>query len=383
MAFGRLSLAFVAALGTVPARAEVAPTTEGVRLSFVRAENASDCVAPALLEREIARRMGRNPFAGSPRQWIEGFVRQADGGAYEVELLERDAQGRTLGARRLREAGGNCRKLDDAIELAIALIIDPSAQLLPPRPELAADDASSIARARESARARHDDTDASAPAPDGSRHRAETSGEERAELRPAPRRPETPRASSLDRDDTNPKPPGPTTRGVTVAGDSVVVAGVLPRAAVGVELGTRIALTRRSPWEVKLSSLFLPEQTDATQKGRFGYGLTAFELGMCARSRGRRIYWYGCADLGLGAIHAVVHDPEPFEPGDRLWFAGRLEAAMSARILGPVWVQVRTFDLIAPNRWDFRVQTASAARSVFKQHAWMPGAALGLALQFD
>jgi hypothetical protein len=102
----------------------------GVRLSFVRAENASGCMTASALEREVVQRMGHDPFDGEARQWIEGFV-ETQAGYFEVQLFERDAEGKTLGTRRLREHAADCHKLDDAIVLAIALIIDPTAVLAP------------------------------------------------------------------------------------------------------------------------------------------------------------------------------------------------------------------------------------------------------------
>ncbi len=129
MLFNRRSLVLGVILVATSAGAEETPIN-GVRLSFVRTESAAGCISAPALEREITRRMGRDPFAGPARQWIEGFIeRQAS--TFEAQIFERDADGLLLGNRRLREPAGDCHKLDAAIVLAIALIIDPNARLAP------------------------------------------------------------------------------------------------------------------------------------------------------------------------------------------------------------------------------------------------------------
>ena len=75
-------------------------------------------------------RMGYDPFTGPARQWIEAAVAE-QGDTFEVQLFERDSGGSTLGSRVLHEKGPDCHKLDDAIVLAIALIIDPRVHLAP------------------------------------------------------------------------------------------------------------------------------------------------------------------------------------------------------------------------------------------------------------
>jgi hypothetical protein len=48
-----------------------------------------------------------------------------------------------------------------------------------------------------------------------------------------------------------------------------------------------------------------------------------------------------------------------------------------------VWVELRLFDLIAPRRWAFRVQTSAGEQTAFSQAFFMPGAALGVGLRFN
>jgi len=359
---------------SIAARAQGADTvSDGVRLSFVRAENATDCIAAVALQREIVRRMGHDPFEGPARQWIEGFIRR-DADFFELQLFERDAEGTTLGSRRLREPAGDCHRLDDAIVLAIALIIDPTAQLAPPAPRR---------------------LDATAPNP------AVATVPPAVAVRPASPPPPpaapasaTPRRDSLAvvevaplRESAAPTPGIVRRPGAAFASiDAVVLSGALPGAAFGAEVTTRMAVDSRERIALRLSGLFLPEKRQSTGAGDLGYSLTALELGACVNGPlggANGFVGFGCAGFGLGAMHTVVRSPEPFKPDDRLWAAFRVEAGVNLRLFGPVWLGARVFDFLAPRRWDFNVRVNQQRVPAFSQKALMPGAALGVGLHFD
>jgi hypothetical protein len=173
---------------------------------------------------------------------------------------------------------------------------------------------------------------------------------------------------------------------VAVGLDSVVVHGVLPGFAPGVELTSRVGMDAQRRVALRLSALYLPEKQEANTAGDLGYSLSAMEAGTCATAAAGRAIGFGCAAFGLGAVHTVVHTPEPFKPDDRLWAAFRLEVGAELQVVGPVWLDVRLFDFIAPRRWAFRVVTNDSTRTTataYTQSAWMPGAAAGLGLHFD
>jgi hypothetical protein len=316
-------------------------------------------------------RMGRDPFSGTTRQWIEGTV-ALESGYYEVRLFERDADGTTVGVRRLREISGNCRKLDDAIELAIALIIDPTAQLAP-----------KVSNPSTSERA----TSADARSPNQNAFAADAAAAEppiaASRARPPLQRATCNAALFAQRDATNPEETMNRRASTFVTADLVAVAGVLPRIAPGVDMAVRQSLDRRERFALRVGALYLPEQARSDSKGSFSYGLTAFEAGACADGHHRRAFWFGCGSLGLGAIHAVVRSPAPFDPGDRIWMAFRVEAGLALQIAGPVWVEARLFELIAPRRWTFRCKIDETPTAVFEQDFFMPGAAIGFGLKFD
>ena len=315
--------------------------------------------------------MGHDPFEGQACQWIEGTIdRQLD--YFEVQLFERDADGNTLGSRRLREQANDCHQLDEAIVLAIALIIDPGAKM----GQAAATTAPAVTGEGAPSTAPHS-------------------------LALPLRQPAPIATRMVPSFGTGPEPTGPVRAVMTpnkaesrlgtafVAADAVVLHGVLPGFAFGAEWVTRIALDAGDRAQLRLSALYLPEKV-ASHEGRLGYGLTALEAGGCLQDRTRHWVTFGCVGFGLGGVHVVVYDPAPRKPDDRLWSAFRFEAGAAVQIAGPVWVEARLFDLVALQRWAFQVvqlkdgvQTESPSPVAFEQKWPMPGAALGLGLHFD
>jgi hypothetical protein len=338
-------------------------SANATRLSFVRAESASDCSPAPVLEREIARRMGRDPFVGVPRQWIEGFIaRQGD--YFEVQLFERDANGNTLGTRRLRESAKDCHRLDDAMVLAIALIIDPTAQLAPAMPSGVPSAPTAIDATQKSV-APAAAVEEVVPVPATSSERV------------------VPTPLAVDRAAPTSNMLGQKVSSAMVTADAVLLYGALPGVAPGAELTTKLYVDDARRYALRLSMLYLPEKRDTTSAGTLGYGLTAMEAGLCLGNSDQRVAWQGCTALSLGAVHAVVHDPVPFEPGDRLWAAWRGEAGAALRVAGPLWLDARLFALVVPRTWDFRVKVEdSVGQRAFLQRHFVPGGAFGLALAF-
>ena len=350
-------VAIVVALG-YPRVGQAEPALPtGTKLSFVRAENAQSCSSAPAIEREVVRRMGRDPFVGAPRQWVEGTISKV-GDSFQVELFERDARGDTIGTRTLRETVEDCHRLDDAIVLAIALIIDPTAPLVPTQPSR---DVFRGPMAAKSAAVPQLQPQIQAKAPGVAE----------------PTAPDAQRAAPTSINQSR------YFTGTSVAINAVVLHGALPGVAPGVELVTKLALPSSNRYALRVSALYLPEKRLDNVAGAYGFGLSALEAGVCANAFATRISWDACAAFGMGAIHAVVHNPAPLEPGDRLWTSFRLESGAALRIAGPVWLNARLFGLVTPRRWDFRVKgPGSSGESVFLQSYLTPGAALGLSLSF-
>jgi hypothetical protein len=337
-----------------------------VKLSWVRAESALDCLSPNALESELVERMGKNPFDGTPGQWIEGYVVRAQG-HFEVALFERDENGKTIGARTFSESSESCRALDDAIELAIALIIDPNVKLAQ---RSFARRHASLAEATEPPRGQPPATVAQAlPAP-------------------SPPRPTVPGTLVTAAPASTPSlHDAPTQATATAAGDSklsvagLLIGGLVPGAAPGIDMGANVG----ARWmALRLGMMLVPERRPNSQLGDFGFGATLLNVSGCARLKTSRLEWLNCLGMGAGAIHVTVHRPLPLEPGDRfMGFAG-IESGVSLRILGPIGLDTRLFGLVPLNRWDFLLveKEVDHSRRVFLQRRFMPGAAVGLSARF-
>lgn len=362
----RFSFALLAGLwlATSPARAE-SNSNGGTRLSFVRTADATDCIAAPALEREIVRRMRRDPFTGPARQWIEAVVGRADN-IYTVQLFERDLEGKTLGTRTLRSEAGDCHELDEAMVLAIALIIDPSVQLAP---RTARDPPqSALSGAAPAPNASTEPAIAAEPAPvPALAGRAPAPAASQCVSEPKAQQAERPKAGSA----------------AFVSADVVLVHGVLPGFSPGAELSSQLRLDRAGKYALRLSALYFPEAQSSSAVGDFSFGLSALEVGACRVALDPRWRLFACAAFGAGAVHAVVQDLAPLQPGDRLWLALRAEVGAAVHLVGPLWFDARLFDLIALKRWEFRVRTESGGQPAFTQAEWMPGAALGIGMHFD
>jgi hypothetical protein len=117
---------------TAPARAQPGADpgrTRSSSLSWVRAPGAEACISTQALAREVERHIG--PVFVPPADAelsIEGLVaRQLEPQGFIVRIAVSDERGLLLGSRELRAGGPDCRVLDAATALIIALAIDREA----------------------------------------------------------------------------------------------------------------------------------------------------------------------------------------------------------------------------------------------------------------
>lgn len=102
-------------------------------LSWVRLPGAESCIATGELGERIERHLGRAVLV-SPSVAdlsIEGRVVRTQG-KFKVTVGGSRRDGTPIGTRELASATASCREIDDALVLAIALMIDPDA--LAPKP---------------------------------------------------------------------------------------------------------------------------------------------------------------------------------------------------------------------------------------------------------
>ena len=265
-----------AAAGTPDAPA-AAP--QGVHLSWVRGEGAGVCPDAAAIESEVAERLGSNPFARAPTQFIEAIVLQKPEG-FLVTIAMRAADGRLLGNRTLTSSPGDCRSIATAAALTIAILIDPDA----------------LARA------------------------------------PAPKPP--PPAPPPDLEPLGPRFPAGRVSAFAGAGWGLVP-GVAPAGGLAATIDVANAFA------LGVAAVFIPEQrTDPPDDG-FAFGMTYGELVGCylplahlAPTVSVRLEL--CAGGTVGLLHAVVFSGIPTDPGQR-WTFGAAELTRFIIPISPIF----------------------------------------------
>jgi hypothetical protein len=108
---------------------------------LTRAPGAEACIDARALSSAVELRLGRAVFTtDAPEVIIEAHVRPANTG-WHAAIAIRGADGTSIGQRELEEPAPDCRALDDALVLVVALTIDPDAAMRappasppPPRP---------------------------------------------------------------------------------------------------------------------------------------------------------------------------------------------------------------------------------------------------------
>lgn len=109
--------------------ADAAPTS---KLVYSRSSDAEACPDEQALRREVAARVGYDPFfAWAKRTIVAGITRREGAFVATVDMIDED--GVSHGARELRTEG-ECRELLDAVALAIAIAIDPQSLSRPAPP---------------------------------------------------------------------------------------------------------------------------------------------------------------------------------------------------------------------------------------------------------
>jgi hypothetical protein len=274
-----LSLAAVlAADGATPVTPATSGGGPGVHLSWVRGEGAGSCPDANAIEAEVAGRLGDNPFARPPTQFIEAVVTARPDG-HQVHIAMRVADGKLLGNRSLTSTAPDCRSVATAAALTIAIMIDPDVLARAPVP-----------------------VPPPPPAPP-----------------PEPAQPPPAPAANF--------PPGRVTALVGAGW------GLLPGVAPGAGLAATTDVARRAA--VGVSTVFFPERRTAAPDDGFAFGLAYAQLVGCfvLTRPTARVRWELCAGGRAGVLHAVVFSAEPTGPGQRWTFA----IAELIRVIIPVW----------------------------------------------
>jgi hypothetical protein len=324
----RWSLPVLVFLALVASPAGAAPSPR-FELSVVRLEGAGACPDRATLERGVAARLGRVPFAEPAQRTLEAVLSRREQ-AWRAEITLRDAEGIELGRRSIEAAGPDCSPLAEATTLALALTIDPDAALgtAPPVPPL------------------EPDPEVRAPAPPAA-----------CPDRACPASAPCPKAVC-------PHPPARPYVGASAR--ATLALGLIPGPAPGVALVTEGG---SQTLRAEVSLLFLPETR--ADDPRFAFGLTAAAAGACAAPQPFGRFELGlCGEIQLGAIHAVVHEAAPIDPGDQLWVAAALGPRLGLEVAPPLAFEVgvsavaplldRSFDVVGIEQPVFRPAAVGA-----------------------
>lgn len=256
--FGRLALSVLVFSGVVRA---ATPGPEPAALSWARAEGAESCPGASEVTRAVDQRLGRSALVPPDRAElvVEAFVEPASGGGFHVRIAL-TKNNVVIGRRELEGTEPDCTIITDKAVLAIALMIDPEAPLLP--------------------------VPAPAPSPPPAPATTSTVAVAVAEHEPPPPPPERP-------------PPwqGDLELAASLAG------GLVPGLSPGVFVRGR-AFAPTLPFGVELEGAFFPEKTrhaTATQGGHFA--LLYAGLSLCSRPpRAPRLAASFCAGADVGSI---------------------------------------------------------------------------------
>lgn len=321
-------------------------TAQGVVLSLVRGDGADGCITADLLEDEVRERLGRDPFTRPVRQHIECLMTK-EGVSFVARLYERDLSGRRTGDRELSVSTANCRDLDDALALSVALLIDPEFLI------------------------------------GGSADRVSSPGSTAAHPRRQDRHwggdsPVTPMVSIVT---LLPSTGNVTLQHQSAAMESRVMIGVggsiglLPGLGPDLLLSLQHQIVRN--WHGHLSVLYAPERQISDDTPTIGFGLTAFRMAGCWEGI-EALAPFGCVGLAAGTIHSVVYGAQPVEPGDRGWMAVSGDLGIR-RVFSPLILELRGQLTVPLLHWEFELLSG---KGVYRQGWLVPALSILVGTHF-
>ncbi len=323
-----VTVALVALSAALPEQAWGTESDAFVRLIWIRGVQADSCPGQLEVERQVRWRLGRDPFVLDATRMIEARVSLADG-IWHVELSVHDNTGASLGQRLLDVRADNCGQVVDAVGLAVALAIDPNISLESSVPPLAGSEPPSS-------------TGPTAAPP-------QPAAESRVLWPYSQLTPIAAAQSQLNRIDKTRYQYELTLRGLGAAG---LIPGFAPGVAVAGAFGA-------SGIRLTLGLSYLPE----TKLDSFAFGLTTAEVGICGDIiRSRLVAGSICGELQVGAIHAVVYQPQPVSPGDQVFVALGLGPKMGWHAWAPFFIEGGVTAVLGLRRPQFDIHEDVGAR---------------------
>lgn len=272
-------------------------------LGWVRLEGAEQCIATQELAQRVEQRVGHAVFVSAAQAdlAIEGRVeRAADADAFVATLVVSDRSGRELGRRVLRAPGGDCRALEPALVLVIAIGLDPDAALpATQQPAGLSSDTQALLSQLELPKT-NEQALRDLAVPDPNAVRPEPTA---VDLETPPERPQH-AAGKPASQELPPLPAEPVNRATVTIGITGEV-GVLPDTALGGTLRITLAIGAFWPLELSVTGLLPDRQALAASPGVAEIGLIAAGLALCTPSNAMRtLEFFACAGPRAGALDA-------------------------------------------------------------------------------
>jgi len=176
------------------------------------------------------------------------------------------------------------------------------------------------------------------------------------------------------------EPPVARERHVGAFASAVGAFGILPRAALGVSVSGQVPVSDHASFALGLT--FLPEQRTTSGIGDFAFGATWGELRGCYDfGRAGPFRFAACAAALLGALHVVVSNPAPVEPGGAAWGAAALGLATDFTPTEPLHLLVRIDGLLPFQRRSYVVDSGGRSETVFVEPQWAALLSTGIGVE--
>lgn len=290
------------------------------RLQVVRADGAGSCPSSEQIERDVAQRLGRNPFSEQGERGIDVLLARTDG-KWVAKLYLRIEASDTDEARSIESEAADCSELGKSVALAVALAIAP-------------------------------------------------------ELPPAP--PPKPEPTCPPPVPPPPPPPPPSSLHGAAAVRLLFSPNLLPKRS----LGTALSVTLHGDLVgANFGGIFYPESQLQTADAHLGFGLSAAFASGCLWARVQDPQVWSCIGARVGALHSAVYAPLPERPGDHFWWAAESELGVRQHLLGRLFLELGAAAVFPLLRQRFQVDASSAP--VYEQGPAVFEGFVGVGLRLD
>jgi hypothetical protein len=299
--------------GSVLAAARaLAQPKHGVALNWVRLHGAESCVAAAQLAERVEGRLERKVFVLDARAAIsiDGHVSPRAEGGFEAQVAVLDAEQRVLGQRALESRSADCRELDEALALVIAITLMPQSASQPGVSiDLAPGTDQLLSELFESEPTTLDPGDvvqtgkSEADRPDDVGRPREAGGGDLPPLAAGPDGASPHVSSGAGSPDPRPRATVESERRTFAFGAGPLLsAGYLPGLTVGVEVNALVSLPVL--WPLRLAAVLLAPHERVSGAARTRFSLRQLALALCPWQTGDALRLQVCAGLSLAQLLA-------------------------------------------------------------------------------